>query len=237
MNCATTTARAATSSWQVVFSLALIIWLSSVSCWLFLCRGCCCFSSVVFLVVIAFLFSFRPIFFFSLRTKHSNCFCVLLFFCISLALALCATKKKFFFSSTWYTNVRTKWMFYLMIFAKLNYCFVDISGCVEHISCSLSHSLSHCQVQASTFFLFTCLTKAKRCFLNEKYLLFLTWFKCEKILSDSLNSLAQNIYEILCTCCLFFFSYNRTDKTKSISWINKLLITVLHSFRLKLVQN
>lgn len=138
-----------------------------------------------------------------------------------------------------------------MIFAKLNYCFVDISGCVI-ISCGndddddggcccllLTFTTSHC-----VFFVFVLfiphisLTKAKRfrktCASS---------FKCEKILlfTESLADCQTYINEILCTCLMFFFLlllyFKDTDKTKSISWANKLLFMVLHSFHWKLVQN
>lgn len=63
----------------------------SVSCW-FLCRVCFCFSSVVFLVIIAFLFSFSPIFFSSLcyaRTRfvsETRTFKFKLFLCVGGAV-------------------------------------------------------------------------------------------------------------------------------------------------------
>lgn len=148
-----------TTAWALCFFF--LLWLSTVSCWLFLCHVLFIFlliSSVVFLVIIAFLFSFRPIFvvvYFNFSTRYCERnthktfeFKLFIFYIRSLDVD-CIVCNVFRLD----TQISaSKWMFLLMIFAKLNYCFADISGFeLIYFVPTLSRSLSNIRFYFTLF--------------------------------------------------------------------------------------
>lgn len=183
-----------TTAWALCFFF--LLWLSTVSCWLFLCH-------VLFIFFAHFIscllgnncisFQFSPYF----------CCCLFQFF---YAILWAEHTHKTFEFKLFIFYIRSfdvdcivcnvfrldtqisasKWMFLLMIFAKLNYCFADISGFeLIYFVPTLSRSLSnirfyftlfpshHCVTTCSYS---SCLTKAKRFQTFLFYLLFSTLF-------------------------------------------------------------